>query len=53
MIDIGVESEYRSVGRSISGWGPKGDPNAPIAVGSEVTDFLRWRHSCSFCSDLL
>jgi hypothetical protein len=41
LIAIGVEPEYRSVTRSLSGWGPKGDLNAPITVESEVTDFLR------------
>jgi hypothetical protein len=38
---IGVEPEYRSVSRSIFGWGPKGEPNAPIAAESEVANFLR------------
>jgi hypothetical protein len=41
MLAIGVEPEYRSVTRSLSGWGPKGEHNAPIATESEVTDFLR------------
>jgi hypothetical protein len=41
MLAIGVEAEYRFVTRSLSGWGPKGEPNAPIATESEVTDFLR------------
>jgi hypothetical protein len=41
MLAIGVEIEYRSVTRSLSGWGPKGEPNAPIAAESEVVDFLR------------
>jgi hypothetical protein len=41
MISIGVEPEYRSVTRSLSGWGPKGEPNAPITAESEVADFLR------------
>jgi hypothetical protein len=40
MLAIGVEPEYRSVSRSLSGWGPKGEPNVPIAAESEVTDFL-------------
>jgi hypothetical protein len=39
MLAIGVETEYRFVTRSLSGWGPKGEPNVPIAVGREVTDF--------------
>jgi hypothetical protein len=41
MLAIGVESEYRSIARSLSGWGPKGEHNAPIAAESEVTNFLR------------
>jgi hypothetical protein len=41
MLATGVELEYRSVSRSLSGWGPKGEPNAPIAAESEVADFLR------------
>jgi hypothetical protein len=41
MLAIGVEAEYRSVSRSLSGWGSKGEPNAPIATESEVADFLR------------
>jgi hypothetical protein len=41
MLAIGVESEYRSVTRSLSGWGPKEELNAPIVVESEVVDFLR------------
>jgi hypothetical protein len=41
MLAIGVESMYRSVTRSLSGWGPKGESNALITAESEVTDFLR------------
>jgi hypothetical protein len=41
MLAIGVETEYRSVSRSLSGWGPKGESNAPIAAESEVADILR------------
>jgi hypothetical protein len=41
MLAIGVEPEYRSVTRSLFGWGPKGEPNAPIAAESDVADFLR------------
>jgi hypothetical protein len=41
MLAIGVETEYRSVTRSLSGWGPKGELNASIAAESEVADFLR------------
>jgi hypothetical protein len=38
---IEVELKHISVTRSLSGWGPKGEPNAPIITESEVTDFLR------------
>jgi hypothetical protein len=41
MLAIGVEPEYRSVTRSLFGWGPKGESNAPITAKSEVVDFLR------------
>jgi hypothetical protein len=41
MLAIGVETEYRFVTRSLSGWGSQGEPNAPIAAESEVADFLR------------
>jgi hypothetical protein len=41
MLAIEVESEYRSVTRSLSGWGSKGEPNAPIVTKSEVADFSR------------
>ncbi|WP_428637430.1 hypothetical protein, partial [Shewanella sp.] len=41
LIAIGVEPEYRSVSRSLSGWGPKGEPNAPIVTESEMIDLLR------------
>jgi hypothetical protein len=41
MLAIGVETEYRYVTRSLYGWGPKGEPNAPIAADSEIADFLR------------
>jgi hypothetical protein len=41
MLAIGVELEYGSVTRSLSGWDPKGEPNAPITAESEVTYFLR------------
>jgi hypothetical protein len=53
MLAIGVEPDYRSITRSLSGWGPKGEPTASIIVGSEITDFLRRRHSFSCSSDLL
>jgi hypothetical protein len=42
MLAIEIETEYRSVTKSFFGWGPKKEPNAPIAAGREVTDFLRW-----------
>ncbi len=41
MLAIEIELEYRSVTRSLSGWDPKGEPNAPIIDESEVMDFLR------------
>jgi hypothetical protein len=41
ILAIGVETEYRFITRSLSGWGPKREPNAPIAAKSEVADFLR------------
>jgi hypothetical protein len=41
MLAIEVEPEYRSVTRSLSRWGHKGEPNASIATESEITDFLR------------
>jgi hypothetical protein len=41
LIAIGVEPEYRSVSRSLSGWGPKGVSNAPITTESEMIDLLR------------
>jgi hypothetical protein len=53
MLAIGVETEYRSVPRSLSGWGRKGEPNSSIATGSEVPDFLRRRLSYSCSSGLL
>jgi hypothetical protein len=41
LIAIGVETEYRPVYRSLSGRGPKGEPNAPINDKSEIVDLLR------------
>jgi hypothetical protein len=41
LIAIGIEPEYRSVTRSLSAWGPKGEPNSLIVIESEVVDFLR------------
>jgi hypothetical protein len=53
IIAIGVEREYISIAISLSGWDPKGEPNAPITAVSKVTDFLRRRHSYSCSSGLL
>jgi hypothetical protein len=53
MLVIRVELEYKFVARSLSRWGSKGEPNAPIAAESEVVDFLRQRRSCSYSSRLL
>jgi hypothetical protein len=52
LIAIGVDPEYRSVSRSLFRWGPKGEPNTPIAAESEVTNFFRllkliWRSDSS------
>jgi hypothetical protein len=41
LIAIGVEPECRSVARSLSGWGPKGEPDASIAAESEIADLVR------------
>jgi hypothetical protein len=41
LIAIGIEPEYRSVSRSLSRWGPKGEPNALIIADSEMMDLLR------------
>jgi hypothetical protein len=41
LIAIRVETEYRSVSRSLSGWGPNGELNAPVAAESEMVDLLR------------
>jgi hypothetical protein len=41
LIAIGVESEYISVARSLSGWDSKGEADALIAAKSEITDLLR------------
>jgi hypothetical protein len=42
LIAIGVESKCRSVARSLSGRGSKGELDASIAVESEIADLLRW-----------
>jgi hypothetical protein len=41
LIAIGVETEYRSIFISLSGWGPKGELNAPIIAERDMTDLLR------------
>jgi hypothetical protein len=41
LISIGVDPKYTSVARSLSEWGPKGEPNASITIGSEVTESLK------------
>jgi hypothetical protein len=41
LIAIKVEAEYRSVTRSLSERGPKGESDASIATESEITDLLR------------
>jgi hypothetical protein len=42
LIAIGVEPEYKSVSKSLSGWGAKGESDAPIIAESKIADFLRW-----------
>jgi hypothetical protein len=41
LIAIGVETECRSVAKSLSEWGPKGELDAPITTESEIADLLR------------
>jgi hypothetical protein len=41
LIAIGVESERRSIARSLSGRGPKGEPDDLIVPESEIIDLLR------------
>jgi hypothetical protein len=41
MLAIGVETEYKSIARSLFRWGPKGEPNALIAAESKIMDLLR------------
>jgi hypothetical protein len=41
LIVIGVEIECRSIARSLSGWGSKGESDAPIAVESEIAYLLK------------
>jgi hypothetical protein len=40
LIGIGVESECRSIVTSLSGRGPKGEPDAPITAESKIMDLL-------------
>jgi hypothetical protein len=40
LIDIGVETEYISVVRTLSRRGPKGELNVTIVAESEITNFL-------------
>jgi hypothetical protein len=41
LIAIRVETTYIPISRSLSGLGPKGEPNVLIAAESEMTDLLR------------
>jgi hypothetical protein len=41
LIAIGVEPYYRYIARSLSGWGPKGEPDASIAAECEIMNLLR------------
>jgi hypothetical protein len=41
LIAIGLETEYRSVARSLSRWSPKGEPDALVAAESKIMDLLR------------
>jgi hypothetical protein len=41
LIAIEVEPKYRSVPKSLSGRGTKGEVDAPIAAESEIVDLLR------------
>jgi hypothetical protein len=52
LIAIEVEPECRSVARSLSRWGTKGEPDALIVAESEIMDLLRrlkliWRSDSS------
>jgi hypothetical protein len=40
LIAIEVELEYRSVSKSVSRWGPKGEPNTLIVAESEKDGFI-------------
>jgi hypothetical protein len=40
LIAIGAEPECRSIARSLSGRGPKGEPDAPITAEREIADLL-------------
>jgi hypothetical protein len=41
LIVIEVESEYRFVARCLSGRGPKGELDAPVAAECKITDLVR------------
>jgi hypothetical protein len=41
LIAIRVETEYRSVARSLSGCGPKGELDDPITAEGEIVNLLR------------
>jgi hypothetical protein len=41
MIDIGVEIEYRSVSRSLFGWGSKGEPNVRSPLRARLRVYLK------------
>jgi hypothetical protein len=41
LIAIRVEPEYRSVARSFSRWGPRGETDASLAAESETVKLLR------------
>jgi hypothetical protein len=41
LIAIGVGPECKSIARSLSGRGPKGETDAPITTESKIVDLLR------------
>jgi hypothetical protein len=44
MLAIGVETEYRSVTRTLSGWGPKGERGHEFLETVEVDLMIRLVH---------
>jgi hypothetical protein len=40
MIAIRVEQKYKSISKSLFGWGNKGESNAPITAKREVAGFF-------------